>query len=814
MRKTILIAIAFLSFTGFAQAQHGKSGSYGMTPSGSGIGFMDARYVNVTGDTMTGNLDLDQQLIVVGSATFQNPLFSVGGSTLATYLGNVGIGRTDPSSPLHINQGGITNGIMLSTAIVGANTVYLFYNSNGGVVGTGSGNISLDPDGRAVNIIDEAGSDAMLLKIYNGATAMHWFNSNGVSYLNGGDLAIGHNAPAYGLHTVGNVFMTTATVSNGVGLFVEAGTGDVGIGTTEPSEALYVVGNSSFTGIVTASMFNAVGTAYQMNGVTLYDSDGNLFVANDADISGRLSGIDGAFTGFIDVSSLAVTNAMSADDIVATFGISADTLTLSGELYVNGTGDSWIMGDVGISTTTPSQLLHLFQESGNTNQVNECVSADCIALIELDNDATRWQLRADGGDTDNFIIKNVAGGDFVSVDTSGNVGIGVTNPLAPLHVSGGVPAATAQLRLEDGTGTGNFGSFSYDNSGNSTLGIFNTNTGAGKGIFMGFSGVGPHATAPMLSLIQGTGVGISTKVPAGLFDVANLFVVESGGNVGIGLTNPVGTMTVAGMTFMSEFSTHAGSTAGYGQFWVKDDAPTVAMFTNDNGEASQITTKDDAHYAEMTIYNNSTPADIETQSVWHGTTGLLEGNMDGHEHVTFHASSVAYCGAFYDYSGVVAGTILAECYGHGMTGTEYVTIVGATDADYNGVYEATVVSTGSYYFTNANWDATATATSIEPSHFHIDDAEAAGIYTVSGLASITPEINNDEFDFAFFVNETAQTDSYITHKSKTAGDYSSVVMGFIVDLAVDDNLWVGMMNLDGSGDVTVKHANLSMHKIR
>jgi len=50
----------------------------------------------------------------------------------------------------------------------------------------------------------------------------------------------------------------------------------VGIGTAAPTSPLGVVGNGVFTGTVTAAGFNAVGTAYQVNGVDVIRADGNL----------------------------------------------------------------------------------------------------------------------------------------------------------------------------------------------------------------------------------------------------------------------------------------------------------------------------------------------------------------------------------------------------------------------------------------------------------------------------------------------------------------------------------------------------------
>ena len=69
--------------------------------------------------------------------------------------------------------------------------------------------------------------------------------------------------------------------------WVDRASENVGIGTSSPSEKLYVVGNATFTGVVTASTFNAVGTAYQYNGFSIYDADG--FHGNGSNLTGIVS---------------------------------------------------------------------------------------------------------------------------------------------------------------------------------------------------------------------------------------------------------------------------------------------------------------------------------------------------------------------------------------------------------------------------------------------------------------------------------------------------------------------------------------------
>jgi hypothetical protein len=73
----------------------------------------DSAYVNVTGDTMTGTLNLPANGLVAGT----NQLVLSGG--------NVGIGTTSPASKLDLEGGGTANGITLGTA----NQAQIYYDA-------------------------------------------------------------------------------------------------------------------------------------------------------------------------------------------------------------------------------------------------------------------------------------------------------------------------------------------------------------------------------------------------------------------------------------------------------------------------------------------------------------------------------------------------------------------------------------------------------------------------------------------------------------------------------------------------------------
>jgi len=106
------------------------------------------------------------------------------------------------------------------------------------------------------------------------------------------------------------------------------------------------------------------------------------------------------------------------------------------KIQVAGTGDNYFMGNVGIGTTSPDQVLHL------------SAAGDIRLRIENSSFGQEWDHRVDNSgqyvfsDVTNslnpIVIEPNAATNMLYLDSSGNVGIAMTNPSVELDVTGDI----------------------------------------------------------------------------------------------------------------------------------------------------------------------------------------------------------------------------------------------------------------------------------------------------------------------------------------------------------------------------------------
>ena len=231
------------------------------------------------------------------------------------------------------------------------------------------------------------------------------------------------------------------------------------------------------------------------------------------------------------------------------------------------------VGNVGISTTTPANSLHVVGTANTSTGhgvivvANASTNATRVTHIGLPNDADPFLAALNGtmttatfgwgffdsNATGNLEIKRRSGSttwvNALAIDrVNGNVGIGTTSPQSSFHIfkaEGGVGTKDATITLGGYTTQGaTIASYRYEGDSNSRGLMFSTrNTGVGMVDAVTITGpgdVGIGNTAPGSRLVV-KGAGITTATSAlnvtNLADASLLFV-RNDGNVGVGTTAP------------------------------------------------------------------------------------------------------------------------------------------------------------------------------------------------------------------------------------------------------------------------------------
>ena len=415
-----------------------------------------------------------------------------------------------------------------------------------------------------------------------------------------GFVGIGTTSPFSRLSVDANISSPSFSIASGTATyFTVANSGNVGIGTTSPSNLLAVSGsNTSFTGISLSntsaggkefwltSTGNAAATGggkfgFWDNNVGLYrmmiTSNGDIGMGGAAtspktslQISASTTGPSLPATGYAGNSSLYLTN----ND--ASYGLLAGSLS-SGNSYLqtqrtDGTATTYNLllqpngGNVGIGTTTPENTLtiagsqKIYPSSGSAF-INLQIPTNANYGQVVFNDQTglyRGYLGYIGsngglGARNDTVELGTLGKDLtfrpnesevMRLTSSGNVGIGTTNPLDKLSISasaaagvGGVVSiangATATVGNSaevDFRNASQFGTVFY--SGKIRSVMTNASSFLSDLAFNTYDASGPNGLEVM-RLTSAGNVGIGTTSPALALDVRS----DANGDAGVQTTN-------------------------------------------------------------------------------------------------------------------------------------------------------------------------------------------------------------------------------------------------------------------------------------
>ena len=495
--------------------------------------------------------------------------------------GNVGIGTVNPTTKFVISNagvsgleidptGGVSSGVLIqaynrSTSAYMAQSYYALTHTFN--VGSGAATRALDITSAGdVGIGNTSPNDKLDV---SGNVSANAFNAVGTlaRYNGTGGVAIA------GLGGTPYAYISAYSDSGGTGknLVLQKDGGNVGINTTSPSAKLHVsgasatirvddtaAGNPGFEimsgGSPQASLISNTSTGnttllVPAGSLTLRAAVGNVFITGSTFQTGS-----GTITGDLTVGGTITAQKLNVQQITSSviyssgsnvFGNSlSNTQTFTGSLQVTGS-THYLLGNVGIGTTNPGNLLSLYSIAGVTNYTPLRLTNGTgagganveILLSAAGNDSgVRLRGEAPGSNHQDFSLYVTNGGTLQSIPaifaqgSSNNVGIGTTSPLSTLNVQ---KATNTELSLTYTTNSG--ANYSQISGGSINL----TNKWATIQFRQDASEDAHH-------------ILFSTANPS--TNTTERMRITSGGNVGIGTTTPSNTLQVVGGVTATSFT--------------------------------------------------------------------------------------------------------------------------------------------------------------------------------------------------------------------------------------------------------------------
>jgi hypothetical protein len=491
--------------------------------------------------------------------------------------GNVGIGTSSPANKLEVQSGSILirgdGNALFGTfyASAGENTFFTMHSGSGNTFHIGN-----DVSGTNYNtMVFTAATDATGGKVGIGTSspvAKLQVNGNvsGSSFTSSISNAVGFLGTAsWAQNVVSASFATTAQTANalnasnnyqvnsiGVGM---AGSGTAGrIGMNEagirswsitPTGGRLVIeagdglGSAIFACPLTSSNFVGPGTGLTGTAASLTAGTANALNASN---TYTIAGLTSAYVDVNGSGTIPTTGIYRPS--TKTLGLSADGTLIFKISNVSAPATSSIetgnfvvqSGNVGIGTTSPSGKLEVvgnfvINGASNSNIAQQVFTRTDVSWGIFNETDLRF-YSSNSNTTSPSTLR-------MTIDSTGNVGIGTTSPGTKLEVSGSIRGGSFPV-LVTNTGEAWFG-----RGGDRTLGTYTLQLG------------GSSATGTKFEIVDRAW----TKVIASISGEAPVdsFLINTSGNLGIGTGSPVAKLQVAGNISGSSFTSSISNAVGF-----------------------------------------------------------------------------------------------------------------------------------------------------------------------------------------------------------------------------------------------------------
>jgi hypothetical protein len=524
--------------------------------------------------------------------------------------GNVGIGTATPGTKLDV-AGTIT----CTGAAVTAGAVDLSDNVKLNL--GASDDLQIYHDG-SNSYIDDAGTgslyirafDHLYLQKYTGETMIDcvadgavnlyynnvnkfYTNASGVNVVGdaliSGNVGIGTAAPGEKLEVIGNILPTNVKFADNTGIIDANGNELINFQTVTSAVNYLDVSNSATGGdlIIQAAGDDAdVSFQFRPKGagdflvkststsiITLED-ESTALALNDVIGNIQFDQNDPSGDGVGIVSQIKCINSSTFAGQGELAFFTGTSVSIAERLRIDNAGN------VGIGTSSPGELL-VVQKSASaddvrivcentesTNSASNAVNQIAVAGASAGDSITRytiqgvigWDTGVDNSDSDKYKISsgNFASGTKLTIDTSGNVGIGTSAPQTNLQVLDEIKISSASqstgnLILGDGLSTNfNVGIGRWNGATNAAgaggIGYLAQGTGNSGGHFFYTGDAVAGSTTERMRISAAGDVGIGTTTPGAKLDVTGSVLIS--GSLAVGdeseLTIATGAITVTG----------------------------------------------------------------------------------------------------------------------------------------------------------------------------------------------------------------------------------------------------------------------------
>lgn len=339
---------------------------------------------------------------------------------------------------------------------------------------------------------------------------------------------------------------------------------------------------------------------YIVSGQNYLSLSGTTFTANPVNVSGsNITGIEGLANGGTGTSSVYANNLLIGNAAgTAWTSIATSSLGINSSQWTTSGSNIYNAGNVGIGTTTPAKLLHVYgNQSGG------------IVEFERTNSATTGILGTQiiQGDSSGTMTDGFGVGQTFAIQGSTNVSNLIGDVVSERN--GADNTGLTIMRAYNGGIAANGEGVAVDGN-NHVVEIGNLTPTATLNV----EGTTSNATLPVFNLASSTGT--------------SLLVVTSGGNVGVGSSTPVAGISVVSKSILASEVVLATSTsmtldflAGNKQKMVMGGANISIAFTN-LVVGSQLT---------LSIFNNTSTSGTVTFTgvLWPGGTAPVHTTTAG-----------------------------------------------------------------------------------------------------------------------------------------------------------------------------------------